>query len=759
MGEGDDLSRDDLLRAFAERVTHPASARELIQILRIPRDVRPAFRRQLRALVADGDLVQIRGHRFGLPGKMDLVVGRLQMHRDGYGFVESDRADGAGDVFVSRVHVKEAMHGDRVVVRVEHRTAERGREGRVVRILERGGQRTVGRFELDAAGLGYVVPHDPRLLQDVHVPKGEQGAAEPGDMVEVTITRWPTATRGPVGRITEVFGDLGTPGVDIRVILAKHGIPDAHGDEAVSEARRLGRDVRAADVHGRTDFRDRPTVTIDGEHARDFDDAITVERLPGGRMQLGVHIADVGHYVREGSALDREAYERGTSVYFPERAVHMFPGELATGLCSLNPHVDRLVQSCLMDIDADGGISQVAFHDGVICSDARLTYTDVNAVLAERDPAVVARLGDVVPMLDAMHEVFVRLTRRRRDRGAIDFDLPDSEIVLDEAGLVESILPAERNVAHRLIEEFMIAANEAVASYLDRNGMPALFRTHDAPDPVKTAEFDEFVSSLGYPLRSEPGGPAPRDFQRLVERIRGTAVERPVAFLMLRTMQQAKYEAENRGHFGLATTSYTHFTSPIRRYPDLIVHRMLRLARHGGPTPDAREQLDQRMSDWARHTSERERRAMEAEREAVQWKKVRFMADKVGDEFDGYVTGVSAFGLFVQLIEHFVEGLVHVSTMADDYYRYAEREHALRGEHTGETYRLGDGLRVQVLRVDLERRLIDLGLVEALDRARASRGTAIGRRRTVRQERGTRDRARPVRRSGQRRGGGRRRRR
>jgi ribonuclease R len=547
-------------------------------------------------------------------------------------------------------------------------------------------------------------------------------------MVEVAITRWPTATRGPVGRVTEVFGDLATPGVDIRVVLAKHGIVDAHSEEAVREASRLGTHVKDADLDGRTDFRAWPTITIDGEHARDFDDAITLERLPNGHARLGVHIADVSHYVREGCRLDSEAYDRGTSVYFPERAVHMFPAELATGLCSLKPSVDRLVQSCLMEIDGEGAIIGREFHDGVICSDARMTYTDVNAILTDRDPELVERYRTLVPMLDGLHGVFTALNRRRRRRGSIDFDLPEPQIILDEAGLVEAILPAERNVAHRLIEEFMLAANETVATYLEEQGAPSLFRTHDAPDPLKVAEFDEFVSSLGYRLRAGSGAPAPRDFQRLVERIRGTAVEKPIAYLMLRTMQQARYEAANLGHFGLAVSSYTHFTSPIRRYPDLVVHRMLRLARRGAIGPELRERLEAHMPEWARHTSERERRAMEAEREVVHWKKVRFMTDKVGEEFDGYVTGVSAFGLFVQLVEHFVEGLVHVSSMADDYYRFLESAHSLRGEHTGATFRLGDRVRVRVLRVDLERRLIDLGLVEVLAAVQSAHGKS-GRRR------------------------------
>jgi ribonuclease R len=541
-------------------------------------------------------------------------------------------------------------------------------------------------------------------------------------MVTALITRWPTPTRPALGRIVEVLGPIDGPGVDTAVIVRKYNLPDAHGEDAVSEAKRLGTAVRERDIASRTDFRRWLTVTIDGEHARDFDDAISIDRLPTGNFWLAVHIADVSHYVAEGSALDRDAYERGTSVYFPERALHMFPPELATGLCSLNPHVDRLVQSCLMEVDRrSGAVLRYELHDGVIHSAARMTYTEVNAILTDRDPATVERYRALVPMFERMHELFDILNARRRRRGSIDFDLPESEIVLDDAGAVDAIAAAQRNVAHRLIEEFMLLANETVAAHLEKIGMPTLYRVHEAPDPVKVETFEAFISTLGYSL---PGGDAelePRQFQRLVERIRGKAEERPIALLMLRTMQKARYDPSNLGHFGLAAPAYCHFTSPIRRYPDLVVHRALRDSRRGA-SEERRVDLTEDLPEWARHTSERERRAADAERELVQWKKVRFMADKVGDEFHGFVTGVSAFGLYIELVEHFVEGMVHVSTMADDYYRFVERAHILRGETNGRTYRLGDQVLVQVIRVDLERRQVDLGLADILESVRASGG-------------------------------------
>jgi ribonuclease R len=515
-----------------------------------------------------------------------------------------------------------------------------------------------------------------------------------------------------------VLGRIDEPGVDTQIIIRKHGIPDRHSEESVEEARRLGGVVKERDVRGRTDFRPVTTVTIDGEHARDFDDAITIERLANGHYWLGVHIADVSHYVKEGSALDEEGYERGTSVYFPERAVHMFPSELATGLCSLNPHVDRLVQSCLMEVDRRGTVVRYEMHDGVITSDARMTYTAVNAILSERDPEALAEYAALVPMFELMHQLFEILNARRRRRGAIDFDLPETEVVLSEFGEIEAIIPSERNVAHRLIEEFMLLANETVASHLVAHDAPALHRVHEAPDVKKVMDFEEFITTLGYSLAAHGHAVRPKHFQKLIDRMRGTPEERPIAALMLRTMQKARYDAASLGHFGLAAEHYTHFTSPIRRYPDLVVHRMLRASRQGDIAGARREELDEELPEIARHTSEMERRADEAERELLQWKKVRFMADKVGDEYHGYITGVAPFGLFVELIEHYVEGLVHISSMADDYYRFVEQQHTLRGENTKRVYRLGDKVLVQVVRVDMERRQVDLGLVEILEAVR-----------------------------------------
>ncbi len=726
------LNHEQLLKLIRDRIDHPATPGELMRALDLPGEERPIFKRLLADLVESGDLVETRGNRFGLPDRMNLIVGKMVTHPRGFGFVVPDRPleNVKGDLYIAGSNLNQAMHGDRVVARLE-RVSEDRAEGRIVRVLERGSATVVGRFDVDPLGLGFVVPFDRRLIMDVQIPSGEHLDAAPGDMVVVEITRWPTPTRGPLGRVTEVLGDINQPGVDNDIIIRKFGLPDSHSDEAVEEARRAGDTVRESDLAGRTDFRPIVTVTIDGEHARDFDDAITLERLPNGHYWLGVHIADVAHYVREGSTLDEEAYERSTSVYFPERAVHMFPPELSTGMCSLKPDLDRLVQSCLMEVDAKGNVVRYELHDGVIHSNARMTYNDVSAILTDRDPVVSAKYAALVPLFEQMRELFQILNHRRRRRGSIDFDLKQPEIVLDDEGLVEAIIAAERNVAHRIIEEFMLLANETVAQHLDDNDVPTLYRIHEDPDPLKVAQFEEFVTTLGYSIGAAAEHVKPRHFQKLVEKMHGTPEEKPIAFLMLRTMQKARYDPQNRGHFGLAAESYTHFTSPIRRYPDLVVHRTLRESRHGGMSDTRREELTDDLPEIARHTSERERRADEAERELVQWKKVRFMADKVGDEFEGYITGVAAFGLFIELIEHFVEGLVHVSTMADDYYRFVEKAHILQGEKTGRVYRLGDKVTVQVVKVDMERRQVDLGLSEILDRVRESERNRGPRRSSV----------------------------
>jgi ribonuclease R len=632
--------------------------------------------------------------------------------------VPEERREGAPDVFVAATNMREALHGDRVVARVERQTP-RGPEGRIIRVLERALQRMVGRFEADGRFGGHVVPFDRRVLHELFVPAGEEGGARPGQMVSAVITRPPTATRNPVGRVVEVLGRLSDPGVDLKVVLAKYALPDAFPEEAEAEAKAVAGPPGPEERTGRTDFRGWLTVTIDPETARDHDDAVGVERRPGGGWRLAVHIADVAHYVREGGPLDQEAYLRGTSVYFPDRVVPMLPEALSSDVCSLVEGQDRLTQSVVIDLDGRGRVERAAFHDGVIRSAARLSYQQAQAIV-DGDPELRARFAPLVDALVAMDELAKLMRRRRYERGSLDFDLPEPKLILGADGEMTGIVPHERLDSMRLIEEFMLAANEAVAARLHSAGVGALYRIHEQPDPGRIEEFSELVASLGYRLPGNLEAVRPEDFQLVLRQIEGKAEEKLVSYLLLRTLKLARYHEENLGHFGLATDMYAHFTSPIRRYPDLVVHRALRALGHG-LDHDREAWLRERLPEMGRHLSEMERRAAEAERELIEWKKVRFMAGRLGEVYSGYVTGVQAFGLFVELEEIYVQGLVHVSSMTDDSYRFNEKAHLLKGENTKRTYRLGDRVEVQVARVDLERRQIDFALVDVLERARGGR--------------------------------------
>jgi ribonuclease R len=707
----------------------PLPVRELARRLDLGGSERRELKKVLRGLIDEGTVVKIRGARVGLPSRMNLVAGRLQCSPAGYGFVVPEsRGEGQGDIFVSAANIREALHGDRVVARVERESAK-GPEGRIIRILERAQERVVGRYESDGRFGGHVVPFDRRVLHEFFVPAGEEGGAEPGQMVTVEITQPPTASRSPMGRVVEVLGRLTDPGVDLKVVMAKHSLPDDFPREVEKEAKRVARRPGKADTRGRRDFRDWPTVTIDPETAKDHDDAVAIERLDGGRWRLAVHIADVAHYVHQGTALDREAYARGTSVYFPDRVVPMLPHALSSDVCSLMAGEDRLTQSVVMELDPEGRVKSASFHDGVIRCAAGLSYEEAQGIV-DGDRALRKRFKSLVPALEAMAELARLMRRRRYARGSLDFDLPEPKLVLDESGEMTGIVPHERLDSMRLIEEFMLAANETVAEELHRAGGGALYRVHERPDPERVREFCDLVSSFGYRIPGDLEAVRPEDFQRIIRQIAGKPEEKLVSYLLLRTMKLAQYHEDNLGHFGLATDMYAHFTSPIRRYPDLVVHRALRALRDG-LDPERDTWLREQLPEMGRHLSDAERRAAEAERELIEWKKVRFMAGRLGDVFSGYLTGVQAFGLFVELEEIYVQGLVHVSSMTDDYYAFDEKGHRLRGENTGRVYRLGDRVEVQVVQVDLDRRQIDLALVDVLERV-AERGPSGRRRRSPR---------------------------
>lgn len=711
------LTLRDRVVSFLTDNAKPVSVRELVRRLGLGKGERGELKPVLRRLIEDGEVVEIRGARIGLPSRMNLVVGRLTCNPSGFGFVVPEaRQPGQGDVYVSAVNIKEALHGDRVVARVE-RVTPKGAEGRIIRVLERAQSRIVGRYESDGRFGGHVVPFDKRVLHELFVPAGDEAGAQAGQMVTAEITRPPSATRNPVGRVVQVLGRLEDPGVDLKVVMAKHDLPDAFPPEVEAEAGRVPGEVRPEDLAGRTDFRPWATVTVDPETARDHDDAISLDKLPNGHWLLGVHIADVAHYVAEGSALDQEAYLRGTSVYFPDRVVPMLPHALSSRICSLVEGQDRLTQTVVLELDARGRVRRAEFHDGVIRSAARMSYGQAQGIV-DGDAELRGRFAALTPLFERMDELAGLMRKRRYERGSLDFDLPEPKLVLDASGQMTGIVASERLDSMRVIEEFMLAANEAVAEALSKAGAGALYRIHERPDPERVEEFCELVASLGYRVPTRLEEIRPEDFQLVLRQIQGKPEEKLVSYLLLRTMKLARYHEENLGHFGLATEMYAHFTSPIRRYPDLVVHRALRALRRGGRGA-GEAALAEALPEMGRHLSEMERRAAEAERELVEWKKVRFMADKLGEDFTGYVTGAQSFGLFVELEEVYVQGLVHVSSMSDDYYLLDEKAHALKGQNTGQAYRLGDKVRVRVARVDLERRQVDLALVDVLERAAA----------------------------------------
>jgi ribonuclease R len=700
-----------ILKLLRQRSGEPVPFKDLVSHCGIGKGERRAFQEQLDRHAAEGKMHKVKGNRYALPeegesGKARGITGRLSVHRDGFGFVIPD---GEGeDIFIPARYLRENMHGDLVEVSVT-RGREGKREGRILRTLERGCTKVVGRFHDDRGG-GFVAPDEQRLpRQIVILPRGKGNAVD-GQIVTAEITAYPSGQQRAAGRIVEVLGWPDDPDTEALTIVRKFDLPVQFPEEALAAARAVPQTVPGEDVVGRTDLRGFLTVTIDGETARDFDDAVSVVAEQGGNIRLRVSIADVAHYVQPGSALDGEAYRRGTSVYFPDRCLPMLPEELSNGICSLNPLVDRLALTAEMLFDKTGAVQEKKFYPSIIRSAARLTYTTVRKILADGDPETIEAHRHLLADLRLMEELSRRLTARRRQRGSIDFDLPEPEIILDLQGQTEAIVKAERNLAHRLIEEFMLAANEAVATWLEGREIPSLYRVHEPPDPVKLNDFREFVHSFGYALRMEEDRVEPRELQGLLDLVEGKPEERMINEVLLRCMKQARYMAENLGHFGLAAPSYTHFTSPIRRYPDLVVHRILKRALAGGIKERERERLSSTLPDIAAHTSSRERIAMEAEREIVALKKVQFMRDRVGEEFTGYICGVTPHGFFVELVDLFVEGMVHVSTLGQDFYRYVEKQHALVGERTGATYRIGDKVGVLVAAVSTERKQIDFVL-------------------------------------------------
>jgi ribonuclease R len=700
-------TQQKILDLFAQKPKTRFTPAEVLRRGGFSRDDLQIIADGLRDLTRAGRLVRLKKNHYALPDGQNLVTGRVHAHPDGYGFLISDHK-GVEDLYLNRREMRRVMHGDRVMVRVD-RKKRGGVEAHVTQILDRAQKRLIGTYqELD--GRGYLIPMDPRIATAIALrPTGAK--PEKGKVVAAEISRYGTAMSGPEAELAQVIGDTDDPEVQVQSIVFRYGLTTSFPEPVHREIASISFSINESEIAARTDLREWPIVTIDGEQARDFDDAVFV-RKPNGHYELFVSIADVAHYVTPATALDQEAYSRGTSVYFPDRAIPMLPEVLSNGICSLNPAEDRLTKTVAMEINGKGHVVRSRFFNSVIRSQERMTYTAVRRILVDQDPDSLERYRHLVDQFKLMEELALLLYESRRARGNLDFDLPEAEIILDLQGMPENIVRAERNIAHRIIEEFMIAANEAVARQLKEKDFPLLYRVHEGPDAEAMESIAPFLLSLGYRLPLKRERITPLEIQKLLEACRGKPEEKVINHVLLRAMKQAHYQPENVGHFGLASTCYTHFTSPIRRYPDLIVHRMLERALEGNKLkPSEREELVAYLVEAGKHTSERERNAMDAEREIVDLKKAQFMMDKLGEEFNGVITSLANFGFFVELDAYFVEGLVRVSTLTDDDYHYYEKDYVIKGRRHGRKFRLGDPIRVKVVRINAFRSEIDFELI------------------------------------------------
>ncbi|MEW6174663.1 MAG: ribonuclease R [Pseudomonadota bacterium] len=737
-------SRELILQHLGERGS-PAAREELVEEFGLESDEDiEALRRRLRAMERDGQLIYTRRGTYAPVDKLDLVCGRVSGHRDGFGFLIPD--DGSDDLFLSPAQMRLVFDGDRCLARVAGLDRRGRREGAIVEVISRAHESIVGRYHIES-DVGFVVPDNPKIQQEVLVTPGRALDAKPGQFVEVKITHWPTQRFQPQGDIVEVIGNYMAPGMEIDVALRSFDIPHVWPEAVLKEAARLKPEVEEKDKHKRVDLRHLPFVTIDGEDARDFDDAVYCEKPGGwklltGGFRLYVAIADVSHYVKVDSALDKEAVVRGNSVYFPERVVPMLPEELSNGLCSLNPHVDRLAMVCEITLSKSGKMTDYQFYEAVIHSHARLTYNKVSAMLEQPKSAEGKRLSaeyaEVLPHLKQLYSLYKVLLKARHTRGAIDFETQETRIVFGVDRKIAAIKPTERNDAHKLIEECMLCANVATAAFLQKHEIPALYRVHDAPPLERQEKLRAFLGELGLSLHKGKEGPTPKDYQALLEKIQGRPDFHVIQTVMLRSLSQAVYSAENHGHFGLNYEAYAHFTSPIRRYPDLLVHRAIRsvirsrrdtahVRREGAPSmPKARiyPYDEAALEQLGEQCSMTERRADEATRDVVNWLKCEFMKDRVGETFPGVITAVTGFGLFVELTDIYVEGLVHVTAMPGDYYHFDPLHHRLSGERSGRSFRLGDSVEVRVMRVDLDERKIDFELTAGGTKAAGQRDGA-----------------------------------
>ena len=700
------MDETDILKERKERILAymesegyvPIKRRDMRAMLSVPQEDREKFENLINELIAEGRVFETKKGKLASPKDLQMATGTFIGHARGFGFVTPDA--GGEDIFIPASETMGAMQKDRVLYKVLHK-AEKGKkaDGVIVRILERGQQRIVGTFEAGSKGYGFVVADDKKIAKDIFISRENTKGAVTGHKVVVEITDYGEDRRNPEGKVIEILGHINDPGVDILSVIRRYELAVEFPEEVYAEIEHLGTEVAEADKKGREDLRDLLTITIDGADAKDLDDAVSLKRLGNGNFELGVHIADVSHYVRENTALDKEAYARGTSVYLVDRVIPMLPHKLSNGICSLNPHVDRLALSCLMEVNGRGEVVSHRILESIINSDYRMTYTAVREILEDGAPALLEQYAEILPMLEDMEELRQILGEKRRKRGSVNFDLPESKIILDENGKPIDIKPYEKSIATNMIEEFMLVCNETIAENSFWQEMPFMYRSHQEPDEDKLEKMEQFLRGFGYYLRKKDGEIHPRELQKVLQKAEETDEERIITRMVLRSMMQARYTAENGGHFGLAAKYYCHFTSPIRRYPDLEIHRMIKKMLHGELDEKASAYYRRKMPDWAKHCSKQERVAEDAERDTDALKKVEFMEDKVGQIYEGIISGVTNWGIYVEL-PNTIEGMVALSQMDDDYYEFDEKKMLVFGKRTKKSYRLGDKVVVSVAKVD-----------------------------------------------------------
>ncbi|SFX21670.1 ribonuclease R [Thermoactinomyces sp. DSM 45891] len=690
----------------------PIGSEELMRKLQVSGEDKAEFVSLLNQLEAEGEIVQTRGGKFGLPRHYNMVVGKLQGSAKGFGFV-LPKTEEINDIYVHGSDTNGAIDGDTVLVRLNKpRKGDRRPEGIIIDVLKRGREKIVGRFKASSPLFGVVIPEESRLNVDIFVPSEKQLHAQDGQIVVVRIVPKASDKFTIEGEIIEILGDKDAPGIDILSIIRKHGLPEQFPEAVEQEAELVPDRISEDEIKHRRDLRERVMVTIDGEDAKDLDDAVSVERLSNGNVRLGVHIADVSYYVKEGSALDREAYERGCSVYLVDRVIPMLPKRLSNGICSLNPKVDRLTMTCDMEINSEGHVVDHDIYASVICTNERMTYGDVKKIVIDEDPELIAKYQHLVEDFRLMASLADTLRKKRMNRGAIDFNFTEAKILVDEQGKPTDIVKRPRTAAEQLIEEFMLSANETVAEHFYRLEVPFVYRIHENPDPEKLMSFYELVNNFGYNVKGKADKVKPRALQSLLGRVEGSPEEMVISTILLRSMKQAKYSTESVGHFGLAATFYSHFTSPIRRYPDLLIHRVIReILENGHISLERIEHLQAYLTDAAQQSSIRERVAVDAERETNALKMAEYMKEHVGEEFEGVISSITNFGIFVEL-PNTVEGLIHVSNLTDDYYNFHERAYLLIGERTKHIFRMGDPIKIRVSGASLEERKVDFELVE-----------------------------------------------